>query len=140
MSRESKQDLMSAVIYEARREEAANERFDSLAAQALGVNRTDMGALNIVENQGGTITAGQLAETMGVTTAAITAVLDRLESKGYARRVRDASDRRRVNVELTPFFLERARQIWEPLGSEARAMLERFSIADLNAVREWFTA
>ena len=37
----------------------------------------------------------------GLTTASITAVLDRLEEGGYVRRVRDPRDRRRVMVELS---------------------------------------
>jgi DNA-binding MarR family transcriptional regulator len=48
----------------------------------------------------GPITAGRLAELTGLTTGAITGVVDRLERAGYVRRVKDPRDRRRVIVEL----------------------------------------
>ena len=44
----------------------------------------------------------ELAAEAGLTTGAVTAVIDRLERAGYARRVRDDEDRRRVKVEVTP--------------------------------------
>ncbi|MGH3128797.1 MAG: MarR family transcriptional regulator [Gaiellaceae bacterium] len=71
------------------------------------MNRTDLRCLNIIENNGA-MTAGRLAELSGLTTAAVTSVLDRLERAGYARRVRDQPDRRQVMVEVTPLLAERA--------------------------------
>jgi DNA-binding MarR family transcriptional regulator len=138
MSKESKQELTQEVIYAARRSEAATDSFDMLASEALGVNATDARCLDIVDNEGGAITAGRLAELSGLTTAAVTAVIDRLEEKGYARRVRDESDRRRVLVELTPLLRERAEAIWSPIGIEGRRALERFTLDELRAVLRYF--
>jgi DNA-binding MarR family transcriptional regulator len=90
-------DLINAV----RRSQNATDRFDQAVADAMGLNRTDMRCLDIVDREG-PVSAGRLAEAMGLTTAAITTVLDRLEESGYARRVRDSVDRRRVLVEMTP--------------------------------------
>ena len=59
-----------------------------MQATANAINRTDGRCLDIVENQG-PLTAGRLAELSGLTSAAVTAVLDRMERAGYARRVRD---------------------------------------------------
>jgi DNA-binding MarR family transcriptional regulator len=136
MSRQSKEELGKQLIRLAREHEAANEAFDEVAAQKLGVNRTDLRCLNIVENQG-PMTAGRLAELSGLTTAAVTAVLDRLERAGYARRLRDQKDRRQVIVELTPLVAERAGPIWGPLGAEANAMFARMSIEELKGVIEY---
>jgi len=127
---------MWELISLAREHEAANDAFDEVACQKLGINRTDGRCLNIVENQG-SMTAGRLAELSGLTTAAVTAVLDRLERAGYARRVRDANDRRQVIVELTPLLAERAGQIWVPLGEEATAELGRMSVEELKGVMEY---
>src|SRR5918995_739593 len=85
--------------------------FDNLAAERLGVNRTDLHCLNIIENSGG-LTAGELAAEAALTTGAVTGVVDRLEKVGYARRVPDPADRRRVKVEVTPKFYSRADRIW----------------------------
>ena len=133
MSRETKDQLADELIRTAREEEAANDAFDEVAAQKLGVNPTDLRCLNILENQG-PITAGRLAELSGLTTAAVTAVLDRLEGHGYARRVRVEQDRRQVIVELTPLVLSRAEQIWGPLGQDATDAMKRMSIDELKLI------
>ena len=137
MSRETKEHLADELIRVAREEEAANDAFDEVAAQTLGVNPTDLRCLNILENQG-PIPAGRLAELSGLTTAAVTAVLDRLESHGYARRARVEEDRRQVIVELTPALLKRAEQIWGPVGEDARAAMRRMSTDELKLVTGFF--
>ena len=137
MSRDQKKKLAEELIYLARAHEAANDAFDEIACQKLGINRTDLRCLNIVDNQG-PMPAGRLAELSGLTTAAVTSVLDRLERAGYARRVRDQEDRRQVIVELTPLVAERAGPIWGPLGDEAMAALTRTSVDELNAVIDFF--
>ena len=138
MSNESRQELLGRVIHAARLNEAAVDRFDGLANAALGINRTDSRCLDLVDNAGGSITAGRLAELSGLTTAAVTAVIDRLEAKGYVRRVRDEQDRRRVLVEQTPLVRERVQQIWGPLGEEGAALVERFSEDEFRAVIAYF--
>ena len=50
---------------------------------------------------------GELARRTGLTTGAITGVIDRLEKAGFARRARDSSDRRRVIIEPDPKRIER---------------------------------
>jgi DNA-binding MarR family transcriptional regulator len=107
-----------------------------VAARKLGVNRIDLRCLNILDNQG-PITAGRLAELSGLTTAAVTAVLDRLERAGYARRVRDEKDRRQVIVELTPLIPERGEQIWGPLAEEAFAQLSRMPVEALKQLIDY---
>ncbi len=107
--------------------------FDTVAAESLGINRTDLNCLDIIERHGG-ITAGQLATEAGLTTGAVTAVIDRLERAGYARRVRDAADRRRVKVEVTPEFIEKAKAIYWPLFEEWQEMMNRFTADELRTM------
>jgi DNA-binding MarR family transcriptional regulator len=137
LSREKKRELVDELLHLMRAHEAANEAFDDVASEKLGVNRTDLRCLNIVDNNG-PLTAGRLAELSGLTTAAVTAVLDRLERAGYARRRRDQEDRRQVIVELTPLLAERGSAIWGPLGEEAMARLERMSVEELEGVMAFF--
>jgi DNA-binding MarR family transcriptional regulator len=73
--------------------------------------------LDILERLG-TIRAGRLAEESGLTTGAVTAMIDRLEAMGYVRRIRDEEDRRRVLVDLTPRARKEARKFYEPLASQ----------------------
>lgn len=136
MSRE-KREIVDELLHLFRAHEAANEAFDDVACEKLGVNRTDLRCMNIVDNHG-PMTAGRLAQLSGLTTAAVTAVLDRLERAGYARRVRDQEDRRQVIVELTPLVAERGAAIWGPLGEEATARLEQLPTGELEGIMEFF--
>jgi DNA-binding MarR family transcriptional regulator len=96
------------------------------AAAQMGINTTDHRCLELIERSGG-LTAGQLAELSGLSTGAVTTVLDRLERVGYVRRTRDSSDRRRVLVEVTPEGHRRGQEIFGPLIAESRAMLANYS-------------
>ena len=83
-----KRKLFDELISEVRRSQNATDRFDQAVADAIGINRTDMRCLDVIQREG-PVPAGRLAEETGLTTGAITTVLDRLERVGYARRVRD---------------------------------------------------
>src|SRR4051812_28418477 len=67
------------------------------AAESTGVNATDIGSLCLLLLHG-PAPAGRLAELTGLTTGAVTGVIDRLEAGGFVRRELDAADRRRVIV------------------------------------------
>ena len=67
------------------------------ATDDVGLNATDLGALCLLLLRGPT-PAGRLAELTGVTTGAITGVVDRLEKGGFVRREADQADRRKVIV------------------------------------------
>ncbi|MHB1599763.1 MAG: MarR family transcriptional regulator, partial [Acidimicrobiales bacterium] len=81
--------------------------FDEAVSERLGINRTDLRCLDLLE-QHRPMTAGALAEASGITTGAMTFVLDRLEGAGFVRRQRDEGDRRRVLVDLEPEGADRA--------------------------------
>jgi DNA-binding MarR family transcriptional regulator len=127
-----KSEQIGELIREFRVSGNLDDAFDNLAAQRLGVNETDLHCLNIIENAGG-VTAGELAAESGLTTGAVTGVIDRLEKKGFARRVSDPSDRRRVKVEVTKSFYARAEKIWGPVAAEWASALERFSGDQLDS-------
>ena len=69
-------------------------------ADMLKLNITDYKCLDLIERLG-PMTAGELAEQSGLTTGAITGVVDRLEKAGYAKRTDNPKDRRSVIIELT---------------------------------------
>lgn len=73
--------------------------FFRAAAARLGMTITDLQVLDILERSGPS-TAGQLADLTGLTTGAITGMLNRLEETGLVRRERDPNDGRRVIVQL----------------------------------------
>jgi len=113
MSRQTKRELVEALANEIRAGQVAVDQMDDAACRALGINRTDGRCLDIIDREG-PVAAGRLAQASGLTTAAVTAVIDRLERAGYARRTADPHDRRRVLVEHTPLLRERSAVIWGP--------------------------
>ncbi len=94
-----RQGLEAAYEDSLRRTSSFMHLMSQAAAQRIGINPTDLNVLNIL-SLGGKLTAGQLAQQTGLTTASITGVVDRLEEAGYVRRERDPSDRRRVVINL----------------------------------------
>lgn len=139
-SRQSKSGLVDELIREFRASTNQDLAFEKLAAARLGVNETDLHCLNVIENSGG-LSAGELAARSGLTAGAVTGVIDRLERTGFARRVADASDRRRVIVEVTPAFYERADRIWGPLASDWHSTLTaRFTAKELRRITDFLHA
>lgn len=119
---------------EVRANQRATDVVDELVSQLLGVNRTDARCLDILD-QHGSMSAGDLAEASRLTTGAITAVIDRLERAGLARRVPDQSDRRRVLVELTPKAYETALELMvEPMRELYEPIAARYSNDDLRLI------
>ncbi len=130
MSRQSKRELIAALSLEVRAMQAAVDQLDEAACRVMGINRTDGRCLDIIDREG-PVAAGRLAEASGLTTAAVTAVIDRLAKAGYARRRDDPSDRRRVLVEITPLARERAEAIWGPFDMFQTA-LAHFTVDQLE--------
>ena len=138
MSRQklTRAELTAALNLAIRRQQNTTDAFDEAVAAALGINRTDLRCLDILEQEG-SITAGRLAERMGLSTGATTAVLDRLERAGFARRVRDASDRRRVLVELTPEVQKRSWEYYAPLAERAEELYGRYTEEELGLLLDF---
>jgi DNA-binding MarR family transcriptional regulator len=77
------------------------------------MNSTDLECLDHILR--GPITASRLAEVTGLTTGAITGVIDRLERVGLARRERDPDGRRKIMVRVLPAVGERIAPLFAPL-------------------------
>ena len=137
MSGKSKEARVAELIELYRIAANRDVAFDRTAAERLGVSATDLHCLNIIESRRG-LTAGELATESGLTTGAVTAVIDRLERAGLARRAADERDRRKVIVEVTAEFYERAGEIWGPVAADwQRSMSRRFSAEELSVIAEF---
>ena len=109
-------------------------------ASRSGINVTDMQCINLLQLRG-PMTPGQLADAMFLTTGgAITAVIDRLEKAGMARRRRDEADRRRVLVDATndaPVTELSAR--FQPVAELYGTLLETYSDEQLEVILDYLT-
>jgi DNA-binding MarR family transcriptional regulator len=132
MSRNSRRErLLEELGDEVRAGQRTTDVHDDVLCELLGINRTDARCLDILD-QGGPMTAGRLAAASALSTGAVTAVVDRLERAGYARRVPDPADRRRVVVELTPAARRRSWELMGPLAEEGARLAEPYSDEQLQ--------
>jgi DNA-binding MarR family transcriptional regulator len=113
-----------------RRASAQSVLLSQTVAARVGINSTDLECLDLLHLQGGA-TAGELAAATGLTTGAITGVIDRLEAAGYATRERDPSDRRKVLVRPLPAAARRIAPLYEPIQQAMAALVSRYSDDEL---------
>jgi DNA-binding MarR family transcriptional regulator len=136
MAKDSKKDLIAQITLEVRMDQNRTYEFDDAATGLLGINRTDLRCMDILGMRA-PLTAGQLAEATGLTTGAVTAVIDRMESAGWVRRLRDSTDRRRVLVEPTEKAFRESARIWGPVGQDFERLMSRYSADKLRVILDY---
>ena len=134
----SRQPLVAAVGSAMQAYQRSTGALDDAAADRLAVNRTDLRGLDWLFD--GPTTVGQLGQATGLSSAATTKLLDRLERKGLVRRLRDTSDRRKVLVEMTELGRRLAGEIYGPLAQEGAGLLKHLGDHELNVIREYLEA
>ena len=122
----SREELEAAFGTAVRAYQTGVDNFDQAMADHIGINRTDGRCADLIDQAGG-MTAGELAKAAGLTTGAVTAVIDRLEKAGIARRVADPSDRRRVRIEATPKLWELTEPLLGPMLAESQTIVDDLS-------------
>lgn len=125
--------LLSRIGDLSRQSQSATDLFDERVSEFLGINRTDGRCLDIIGRHG-KVSAGQLSIEAGLTTGAVTAVIDRLEAAGYVQRVRDPVDRRKVWVECTPHTNELTETIFGVYDIIGPIMMGRFTGEQLAGI------
>ena len=109
--------------------------FHSAIAERFGLNATDWKCGEVLSRLG-PMNPGQLAEIVGMSTAAMTLVLDRLEQAGFARRERDPHDRRKVIVSpvMSPEMGQAMGEILGGLHQGMAAMLADYTPEQLEVI------
>ena len=111
--------------------------FHATLASQLDLHPSDYKALSILERLGA-MSAGEIARHSGLATASVTNLVDRLERKGFVRRVSDARDRRRVMVEPVVDRVTAAGRLFASTRRSLARLLERYSDRDLVVVADFF--
>jgi DNA-binding MarR family transcriptional regulator len=115
--------LVQELEHAVRRSSAQGVIFGQTVATRMGIASSDLECLDIL-NLEDRVTAGRLAEVTGLTTGAITGVIDRLEKAGFVQRERDETDRRKVFIKTIPANVAVVGKFYESLQ---RAMLKAWS-------------
>jgi DNA-binding MarR family transcriptional regulator len=133
MSR-TRSELVDAIAAQGRANSTVTVLFHAAIAERLGLNPSDHKCADLMMSQSEPCTPGRLAELTGLSTGAITGVIDRLERAGFLEREHDPQDRRRVLLRLTQTRAPEMHALFAPLGKRMRAICEDFTIAELAVV------
>jgi DNA-binding MarR family transcriptional regulator len=109
--------------------------FHAAIAERLGLGPTDHKAFTLIDRHG-PLTAGDVAALTGLTTGAVTGVIDRLERAGYVQRTKDPRDRRKVVIVAvpTPAHYAALQEIFGPLMVAVADMCAPYSDEELVTV------
>ncbi|MDX2234976.1 MAG: MarR family transcriptional regulator [Hyphomonadaceae bacterium] len=119
------------IVRACRRLHAAIDALDHHAATALGIPRNDLRCLNLLEH--GALSPTRIASDLGLTSGAVTALVDRLEKRGLVTRARDMADRRGVVVGATPLVFARLGPIYRAYAEALTAITGAYDAEELRA-------
>lgn len=109
---------------------AAAVLFHAGVAARMGLTAVEEKALDVTVRLG-PVTAGELASATGLAPSSVTALIDRLVRKGYAERVPDTADARRVRVAPVAAKLAAFRPLFDDFVARLQALNGEFTPAEL---------
>ena len=114
--------------------------FTHVIAGNIGLSATEFECLDFIQDCG-PVPAGRLAELTGLTTGAVTGLIDRLERAGFVRRTADDHDRRRVLVEAiqNDDAISKIRALYEPVSRGFYEITARYSDADVAVITRYLS-
>jgi DNA-binding MarR family transcriptional regulator len=130
----TRKQLVGAIIDQARKSSTRAVLLHAVIAERLGLNPSDHKCADLLLSQSGVCTPGRMAELTGLSTGAITGVLDRLEHAGFVVREADPHDRRRTLVRLTPERVPNMQRIFAPLSDAMERLCGRYNTEQLSLV------
>ena len=106
------------------------QQYVDAVARRLGLHRSDVAAVGVLIDSaraGEEMSPGDLARTMNMSAAAVSALVDRLERAGHVRRERHETDGRRLVIERTRMAQRTSREMFRPLLEEQKAALAGYT-------------
>jgi DNA-binding MarR family transcriptional regulator len=128
-------EALSRTIREA---SALGQMFSEAVAAKLGLGGADVEYLDLVWLRG-RLTAGELAAATGLTTGAVTGLVDRLERAGFVVRQGDPKDRRRVFVTVRPEAVGRVAAHYQSMAEAMARLAEGYSDGELAMFLDYFS-
>lgn len=127
-----REEIIRAISEKFREMSTETIMFHQAIADVLGLHITDHKCLDLITRYGA-MPAGRLAELTGLTTGAVTGIIDRLEEAGYVRRTNDPKDRRRTIVQPTQNkkLEKKIEMLFVPLRDKMHKLLSAYSDSEL---------
>jgi DNA-binding MarR family transcriptional regulator len=130
--------LVEQVGRHVRRMGAQSVITSQVVADRFSLHTTDLECLDLIYLRKD-VTAGELAKATGLTSGAVTALIDRLEAAGYVERAADSADRRRVLVRIKPDAIKPIEAVYAPMQEKMFALWSAFSERDLRVIADFIS-
>jgi DNA-binding MarR family transcriptional regulator len=135
-SQEGKAALTEKLMRALRRSSAAGVLHGQTVARRAGINSSDMECLDLIIMSGPS-TAGEIGRRTGLSSGAVTGLIDRLEKAGLVERTADPRDRRKVLVRVRDERIGPIAHQFEPLGKRMQALLASYSREELKLLLDF---
>jgi len=135
-SQEGKAELSERLMLALRRSSAAGVLHGQTIARRAGINATDMECLDLIM-MGGPATAGEIGRRTGLSSGAVTGLIDRLEKLGLVERTADPNDRRKVLVKVREDGIGPIGRQFEPLAKRMQVLLASYSREELKLLLDF---
>ena len=134
---QDKQALIGHLMVAMRRSSAAGVLHGQAIARRVGVNSSDLECLDLIILNGPS-TAGEIARRTGLTSGAVTGLIDRLERLGLVERIDDPNDRRKVLVRVREDRIAPIGALFSPLEKAMHGLLDGYNREELRVLLEFF--
>jgi DNA-binding MarR family transcriptional regulator len=133
VAKRTRGELMQAIRSGFQQTSGQSVLLSQIIADKVGLSPSDLECMGFLEDAG-PMTAGRLGELTGLTSGAVTRMIDRLERARYVRRRSDPDDRRKVLVELLPGRVKEFERFYGPMARGATEYLARYNDAELALI------
>lgn len=131
-------ELVARVGLQVRQMGAQSVMTSQIVAARFGLHTTDLECLDLIYLRK-QATVGELSAATGLTSGAMTALIDRLERAGYVERVADAEDRRRIWVRIKPASIEPIKAVYAPIQKQMFKLWSSYSARDLEVIADFLS-
>lgn len=130
--------IVCNVMTSIQKETRAATLFVQTVSEITGIHATDIRCLDFL-SEVRSATAGDLAKITGLTTGAITAVIDRLENAGFIKREADSSDRRKIIITLIVENSDKLKLVRDLFVNQIPKLLSEYKEEELQLITDWNT-
>jgi len=136
MSPSRKAELIDDIIVAIQDEQTQQTFLSNAIADRLGLTSSELEVMGTLVARG-PLSAGDLVKRTGLTSGAVTRLIDRLVERGSVRRLPDPEDRRKVLVEATSSALKVCEPFYGPIAKEGTALLHGLTEDQLEVILEY---
>jgi DNA-binding MarR family transcriptional regulator len=137
-SRRYRDEIAAAIGLAVMQWQDATQAYDEAVGARLGLNMAERHCIGLL--YGGPQSAGAIATATGLTPAAVTALIDRLEARGLLTRTRCLEDRRKVVIEATEATRDLSARYYGAIAKEGEKVIATFSDAELATISRFVNA